>query len=180
MQQKHAQTLILQGKRRAAKAVCSAGSISVFACSWAALHYWWVGRFNTLNAIPRETELTPHFHSTNSSGWKKIPRHSPLASKLQLAASGHRTVLGKKHNCLLCLSVPPPSPRAHRSWSSPCHLLTGADLFQVHYAPEFCTAELCRQIWAQHPNIKKEKSNQVRRASSILGALPSKHPKLLH
>lgn len=84
------------------------GSISVFACSWAALHYWWVGRFDTLNAIPRETELTPHFHSTNSSGWKKIPRPIPLASKLQLAASGHRTVLGKKHNCLLCLSVPPP------------------------------------------------------------------------
>lgn len=108
--------------------MCSAGSISVFACSWAALRYWWVGHFNTLNAIPRETELTPHFHSTNSSGWKKIPRPTPLASKLQLAASGHRTVLGKKHNCLLCLSVPPPSPRAHRSWSSPCHLLTGADL----------------------------------------------------
>lgn len=99
--------------------MCSAGSISVFACSWTALHYWWVGRFNTLNAIPRETELTPHFHSTNSSGWKKIPRPIPLASKLQLAASGHRTVLGKKHNCLFCLSVPPPSPRAHRNRSSP-------------------------------------------------------------
>lgn len=94
-----------------------------------------MGRFNTLNAIPKETELTPHFRSTDSSGWKKIPRPIPLASKVQLAASGHRTVPGKKHNCLLCLSVPPLSPRAHGSRSSPCHHLpTGADLFQVHYA----------------------------------------------
>lgn len=69
------------------------------------LCYWWVGRFNTLNAIPKETELTPHFRSTDSSGWKKIPRPIPLASKVQLAASGHRTVPGKKHNCLLCLSL---------------------------------------------------------------------------
>lgn len=139
--------------------------------------------FYTLNTNPRETDLTSHFHCINSSGWKKIPHPILLASKLQLADSGHTTVLGKKHNCLPRLSVPPlvlspspPSPTAHMSWSSPYHLLTGADLFQVHQAPELCTAELCRQIWAQHPSIKKGKSNQVRRASSMLGALPSKHP----
>lgn len=76
----------------------------------------------------------------------------------------------------LVLSPCPPSPMAHMSWSTDYHLLTGADLFQVHQALELCTAELCRQIWAQYLSIKKGKSNQVRRASSMLGALPSKHP----
>lgn len=116
MQQKHAQFLILQGKR-AANTVCSAGSVSLFACSSAALRYWWVERFYTLNAIPRETELTSHFHCINSSGWKKIPHPILLASRSQLADSGHRTVLGKKHNCLLCLSLLLSShPVLHPPW----------------------------------------------------------------
>lgn len=55
-------------------------------------------------------KLAFHLRCINSSGWKRIPRPLLLAPKSQLAGSGRTTILGKKHDCLLCPSLLSPSP----------------------------------------------------------------------
>lgn len=138
-----------------------------------------MGRFYTLNAIPRETELNFSF-SLHKFIWLE-ENTPPYSSGLQSAAGRLRmynspgeetqllTLLVCLSSCPLALSfiphgtyeliISPPSLDESR-------LVLGSS------GP----AELCRQIWAQHSSTKKVKSNQVRRASSMPGALPSKHP----
>lgn len=139
--------------------------------------------FYTLNTIPRETKLTSHFHCIYSSGWKKIPHPILLASKLQLADSGRTTVLGKKHNCLLrpsvCLSSCPLTLSISHGTYELIIFRPSLDRSRLVSGSSGTRALHCRvlqTVWAQYPSIKKGKSNQVRRASSMPGALPSKHP----
>lgn len=159
--------------------MCSAGSISVFACSWAALCYWWVGRFNTLNAIPRATELKNSSFSQHGFIWlgRKYPALFLWPANCSWQPQDTGQSWGRNTTVYpVCVSLLPPP--GHTGADNSCAIISWQELTCFGFITyQFCTAELCRQIWAQHPNNQERKVSSGQESIIHAGSISKQTPK---